>query len=85
EPAVRREFLQAFGTLDLTAGLADVAVPTTVVCGTRDRLTPLKMSRVIAEAVPGAELVVWPDAGHMLPLERPDDLTDLISPRRDAQ
>lgn len=50
-------------------------VPTTVLVGERDRLTPPVCSRSIATALPGAELVVCPDAGHMLPLERTDEVT----------
>jgi pimeloyl-ACP methyl ester carboxylesterase len=49
--------------------------PVLVAGGTRDRLTPLAHSRVLADAIPGAELVVYDEAGHMLPLERGPDLT----------
>jgi pimeloyl-ACP methyl ester carboxylesterase len=49
--------------------------PVLVAGGTRDRLTPLPHSRLLAEAIPGAELVVYDEAGHMLPLERGPDLT----------
>lgn len=45
-------------------------VPTAVLAGSRDRLTPVAASRRIAKALPSAELTVFPDAGHMLPLER---------------
>ncbi len=50
------------------AAFADV--PTIVLAGSRDRLTPVSASRRIANALPSAELTVFPDAGHMLPLER---------------
>lgn len=50
------------------AAFADV--PTVVLAGSRDRLTPVAASRRIAKALPSAELTVFPDAGHMLPLER---------------
>jgi pimeloyl-ACP methyl ester carboxylesterase len=45
-------------------------VPTTVLVGSRDVLTPLAHARRIADHVRGARLVVAPDAGHMLTLER---------------
>lgn len=45
-------------------------VPTRVLVGTRDVLTPLSHARRIATAIPGAELLVAPEAGHMLPQER---------------
>ena len=45
-------------------------IPTHVLVGTRDVLTPPSHARRIAEHVDGAVLTVVPDAGHMLPLER---------------
>jgi pimeloyl-ACP methyl ester carboxylesterase len=46
-------------------------VETLVVVGEKDRMTPVHHSRNIARAVPGAELIVLRDAGHMVQLERP--------------
>jgi pimeloyl-ACP methyl ester carboxylesterase len=45
-------------------------IPTHVLVGTRDVLTPPSHARRIAESIEGAVLTVVPDAGHMLPLER---------------
>ena len=45
-------------------------IPTHVLVGTRDVLTPPAHARRIAEHVEGAVLTIAPDAGHMLPLER---------------
>lgn len=53
-------------------------IPTQVVTGERDRLIPAGHSRVIAAACPGAELVVYPKAGHMVPYERAPELTARI-------
>jgi pimeloyl-ACP methyl ester carboxylesterase len=50
-------------------------VPTAVLVGERDRLTPPACALSIAKALPGAALTVCPDAGHMLMLERPDVVT----------
>ncbi|UVS77184.1 alpha/beta fold hydrolase [Actinokineospora sp. UTMC 2448] len=49
-------------------------VPTQILTGQRDRLIPAEHSRAIAAELPDAELVVYPNAGHMLPYERVDDL-----------
>jgi pimeloyl-ACP methyl ester carboxylesterase len=54
-------------------------MPVSVLCGSADRLTPLAHSRRIAEAIPGSELVVYPGAGHMLPLERPTEVTERLA------
>lgn len=45
-------------------------IPTQVLVGTRDVLTPPEHARRIADNVEGAVLTLAPDAGHMLPLER---------------
>jgi pimeloyl-ACP methyl ester carboxylesterase len=45
-------------------------IPTRVMVGAKDRLTPLPHARKLAEAIPGAQLTVAPGAGHMLPMER---------------
>ncbi len=45
-------------------------IPTHVLAGEKDRLTPPSHARRLAAAVPGSELTVAAGAGHMLPLER---------------
>lgn len=59
---------------DGLAAAARVTAPTLVFCGEKDQMTPLKSGRSLAAALPHATLVVAPDAGHMLPAERPDEL-----------
>jgi non-heme chloroperoxidase len=75
---VRRQFLIALQGIDFRSGLASVAVPTTVVLGSRDLLTPPRLGRALAAAIPGARLVELPGAGHMLPYEEPDRLAEII-------
>jgi len=75
---VRRRFLAGMQAMDYRAGLAGLKVPTTVVVGSRDLLTPPRLGRALAAAIPGARLVEVPGAGHMLPFEEPDLLADLI-------
>lgn len=62
EDCIRHDRLAA---LEVFAGL-----PVVVLVGTHDLLTPPAHARRIADHIPGSELVVAPDAGHMLPLER---------------
>lgn len=50
------------------AAFADV--PTVVLVGTRDKLTPVDSARRIVGALPSARLTIYPQAGHMLPVER---------------
>jgi pimeloyl-ACP methyl ester carboxylesterase len=53
-------------------------VPTLVMTGGADRLTPPAHGTAIAAAIPGSELVQVPVAGHVLMLEHPDAVTDAL-------
>lgn len=53
-------------------------VPTLLMVGDHDLMTPLAHSRTLADALPEAELVVEEGAGHALPLERPDAVNERI-------
>lgn len=59
------------GRTDRTAGLGRISVPTLVMVGAEDAITPPAQARAMAEAIPGAQLVVIPAAGHLAPLENP--------------
>jgi pimeloyl-ACP methyl ester carboxylesterase len=75
---VRGDFLMSMSAMNLLEGIATMQVPTTVVVGSRDRLTlPAKADEMVA-AIPGSRLVTLPNRGHMLPLEDPDAVTDEI-------
>jgi 3-oxoadipate enol-lactonase len=64
---------------DSTPLLAELAgLPTLVIVGDEDEVTPPAQAKAIADAVPGASLVVIRCAGHLPPLERPAETTDAI-------
>ncbi|GAA5125138.1 alpha/beta fold hydrolase [Pseudonocardia adelaidensis] len=54
-------------------------IPTVVLVGSRDRLTPVSAARRIADALPSAGLTIFPGAGHMLPLERVSGVSSRIA------
>lgn len=56
---------------DSTAILPLIDVPTLVLVGEDDRITPVADSKGMAEAIPDAKLVEIPEAGHMSPMENP--------------
>jgi pimeloyl-ACP methyl ester carboxylesterase len=64
--------------LDLTPDLPRIDLPTLVIGGTADLLTPPYEARRIAGLIPGARLVMVEHAGHMIMLERAEELDDLI-------
>jgi pimeloyl-ACP methyl ester carboxylesterase len=69
---VMTEFFDTFLQHDKLAALGALkGLPTLVLCGDEDKLTPVHNSHVMADALPDAELVVVPGAGHMVMLERP--------------
>ncbi|MCU1678582.1 MAG: alpha/beta hydrolase fold protein [Frankiales bacterium] len=53
-------------------------LPTVVVVGDADRIIPPGHSELLAALVPGSELTVVPGAGHMVILERPDVVNDVL-------
>ncbi len=66
---------------DIRDRLASIDIPTLVVCGTRDLVTPLYESKAIAAVIPGATLEVVPDAGHLVIWEADELVAALIADR----
>jgi 3-oxoadipate enol-lactonase len=58
--------------------LPRITVPALVVVGADDGLTTTADAERMAKGIPGAELVVIPDAGHLSNLEQPDRFTDAV-------
>jgi pimeloyl-ACP methyl ester carboxylesterase len=70
------DFHATFADHERVAALAALAeVPTLVLCGSQDRICPLDHSQDIADVLPSAQLVVYPGAGHMLMLERAEEVS----------
>jgi pimeloyl-ACP methyl ester carboxylesterase len=82
--AVRAGFLVGMSHMDYRKGLASVGVPTRILVGTHDRLTPVGRAKVMARAIPGADLTVLPGMGHMLPLEAPAEIVAAIESLEDV-
>jgi pimeloyl-ACP methyl ester carboxylesterase len=59
---------------DALTSAAKVTVPTKVMIGGRDMMTPAKAGKALAAAIPNARTVVLGGAGHMMMSERPDEL-----------
>jgi pimeloyl-ACP methyl ester carboxylesterase len=57
---------------DQTDLLPSIAVPTLVVVGESDVIAPVEVAEAMAKAIPGAQLEVVPDAGHVANLENPE-------------
>jgi pimeloyl-ACP methyl ester carboxylesterase len=59
---------------DALAAAAKITVPTTLILGEKDMMTPAKAGKALAAAIPHARTVVLKGAGHMMMSERPDEL-----------
>lgn len=69
--AVVAEFFSELDSFDKRAALSALGrAHTVVMVGERDSITPLNHSEQLAKAIPGARLVVIPEAGHLVTLER---------------
>ena len=65
------EFFPSFRGLDKFDSVEVIGrVPTTIICGTADKLTSVGHSRKLHERIPGSTLIECDDAGHMVMIER---------------
>ncbi|HZG55685.1 alpha/beta fold hydrolase [Paenibacillus sp.] len=64
---------------DRTAMLSGIRVPTLVVVGEDDAITPPALARGLADAIPGAALRVLPEAGHLAVMERPEAFDEALA------
>lgn len=79
-PQIRAAAGMTISSLDLLEGLQRLTVPTVVIAGENDRMTPPSHAQQIADALPEvAELLVLPQTGHMAPLERPEEIADAFA------
>jgi pimeloyl-ACP methyl ester carboxylesterase len=63
---------------DLRPVLQGIAVPTAVIVGAEDRLTPIELSQEIHDLTPGSTLHVIPNCGHLPPIEQPAALAVIL-------
>ncbi len=78
DPGILHHDLLACDRFDIIGRLREIELPTLVLCGEEDRLTPAKYSFFLAEHIPGAELRLISGAGHMVALEQPEVVAETI-------
>jgi pimeloyl-ACP methyl ester carboxylesterase len=54
--------------------LSEIQAPTLVIAGERDNFTPLHRSKLMADRIPGAELLILAEASHAAIIEEPDTI-----------
>jgi pimeloyl-ACP methyl ester carboxylesterase len=76
-PVITKDF-RACSRFDVRARLHEIRLPTLILCGEEDKLTPVRYSTFLAEHIPGSRLVLIPEAGHMVMMERPEPVNGAI-------
>lgn len=77
-PSVLHSDFLACNNFDIMDSLAKITAPTIVICGDEDKMTPLRHSQYLADSIPDAVLKVIPDSGHMVMLEKPKEVAQLM-------
>jgi pimeloyl-ACP methyl ester carboxylesterase len=77
-PESMRTALLVMAETDQRDLLQRVAVPTLLIWGEHDARSPLAVARQFEDAIPAAELVVIPGAGHVSNLEQPERFNDAV-------
>jgi 3-oxoadipate enol-lactonase len=77
-PQAYRTGARAVWLADQRESVDAIRVPTLVLCGTEDRVTPPALSAALAKLIPGAQYEAIEQAGHLSNLERPDEFNTLV-------
>ncbi len=78
-PAVLHGDFVACDTFDVMERLREISLPTLILCGTEDKMTPLRYSEYLRNHIRGARLQTFEGAGHMVMLERPGPVCDALA------
>ena len=78
DPAAYRIGAQAVWLADQSDRARDVAIPTLVLCGANDSVTPPDLSRELNRLIPNSTLEIVPAAGHLINLEQVEAFNTLV-------
>lgn len=67
------------GRTDTTELLPGIKIPTLVICGSEDKLSPPAVMKLIADKIPGSEFALVEGAGHMAPIEKAEVVNEKIT------
>jgi pimeloyl-ACP methyl ester carboxylesterase len=79
DPAVILGDFRACDRFDIRERLQDIHLPTLILCGKRDKLTPLKYSHYLHEHIQNSEVSFFDQAGHMVMVEQADSVNWTIN------
>jgi 3-oxoadipate enol-lactonase len=75
-----KQALHAIITTDFRSVLATIKVPTLVIVGDEDVVTPPPASDFLVKSIPGASLITIPQAGHLTNIEKPEAFRAALRP-----
>ncbi|MHA1208801.1 MAG: alpha/beta fold hydrolase [Candidatus Freyarchaeota archaeon] len=68
----------ACNNFDVRDRISEISIPTLIIVGNEDKLTPLKWSQYLNEKISNSSLKVIENAGHMVMIEQPEELNKAI-------
>ena len=75
---LKRQFTAMLSRPDMTEAMGGIACPTLIACGRQDTYSPLDRHEAMHEIIPGSRLVAIENAGHMAPMEEPEQVTEAM-------
>jgi pimeloyl-ACP methyl ester carboxylesterase len=77
-PEVIYSDFEACDKFNVMSRLKEIKLPTLIICGLEDRVTPVKYSEYLKNNIPNSRLEIIADAGHMVMLEKPEELNERL-------
>jgi pimeloyl-ACP methyl ester carboxylesterase len=78
-PSVLYGDLLACNAFNVTDQLSQVSAPAFILCGALDKMVPWNVSEFLRDHIPGAQMDITPNTGHMFLLEQPNQTADKLS------
>jgi pimeloyl-ACP methyl ester carboxylesterase len=63
---------------DVHGQLNEMSPPALVICGEEDKMMPVSCSQILVENIPNARIEIIPETGHMVMLEKPEMVRNLV-------
>ena len=78
DPQTLHNDFAACNAFDVRAEVSSLTLPTLIICGVEDKMTPIKFSEILYQSIAGSYLHLVEAAGHMVMLEQPEVVAGLF-------
>ena len=75
-PGIVRADFRECSVFNRCGRIQEIRLPTLVICGEKDTMTPLDLSQQLAALIPNARLEIIPKGSHMVMLEQPEKFNE---------